>query len=196
MIKVLWAEEWNFFNMIKNKNNIHDDDIDIYQRVVTFEQLIGPFENSTVKGQILPNLLMQQCKNIELHILNQSGEKKRIKQMELYFKMNRHSEIVFLFCSHLKMKHANPKHDLKPDLDELTDKNTDKALVHYKLPDNISTLMLNMNHQSTIAVDQPCISCEEKHNINDLTQVPLLHRIIFKIRLKEIIEGWIVDHWE
>lgn len=45
-------------NIIKNKNDLYNTKINVYQRLVTFEQNIGPFDNQPLKGTTLPNKIL------------------------------------------------------------------------------------------------------------------------------------------
>jgi hypothetical protein len=84
-----------------NINKVSDSKIDLYERVVTHE---GP-EHLTMQDSInsptLANDILKTCNFIAEHVkgVSKEGEKKKVKRMTLFFKIDCMERLFLLYAS-------------------------------------------------------------------------------------------------
>jgi len=90
VIKVTWTPQFSVLEHKTNINKINDYKVNIYERSVTHE---GPEHLSiqdSINSPTLSNDILKTCNYIADHVkqVTKGKERKRIKRMTLYFKID------------------------------------------------------------------------------------------------------------
>ncbi|EGR31908.1 hypothetical protein IMG5_100590 [Ichthyophthirius multifiliis] len=99
VIKALWSQHLTYFERLQNKHYINNLDLDIYQRVLTFEIGKSGAISTNLKGTVIINQIDAFCKQIKDNIQN---DKMSISSMINNFKVDNKNKIWFLGCTSIR----------------------------------------------------------------------------------------------
>ncbi|KAL4453639.1 hypothetical protein ABPG74_009535 [Tetrahymena malaccensis] len=172
IIKTIWSPKVCFHEKYQNQQPINDTTLDIYQRVINIETTKNQCEITQLKGRCLPIKINELSEQIALHLERVSTQKKKIRQMELIYKLDQHDKLYLLFCQNIISERA---------IELQQEQNQEYS---YSIPNYINTDKIQLPRPLNLLKSNQCLNCEKL----------LDEESVYQIDLDTIIQAWDFDH--
>lgn len=167
-----WTPKICFIETRKNINKLTTRNLGNLNKCITFD---GPLHLSSMKniGHIVKRIIRNASNDIAEHIAEVCYENRKVKNMQLHWKVVENYTPYFLFCSYLKMeiykKNTNSKNIKAPEVDKflsLDDANNETVQVNlrnnFNLRNDIDFIYDTSSRNSTLKFKNLiCLNCEK-----------------------------------
>ncbi|EAR94903.2 hypothetical protein TTHERM_01028860 (macronuclear) [Tetrahymena thermophila SB210] len=178
VIQVTWNREFYLSQKISNPNQINDTNLDIYQRVITFES-DNQSLTTDLKGHAINSYFQTKIEEIVKHVENTYEKPITISLFKGIFKIDPKGKIWFLQCKTLSVCQ-------KMNQEYKTLKETSKSLpfIETDIPSYISKVKSAIGKGIDLQSKEICKKCLEEVELNGMYMVEYDH----------IIKSWQFDH--
>ncbi|KAL4505143.1 hypothetical protein ABPG72_016210 [Tetrahymena utriculariae] len=178
VIQVTWNREFYLSQKISNPNQINDTNLDIYQRVITFES-----DNQSIttdlKGHAINSYLQTKMEEIVKHVENTYEKPITISLFKGIFKIDPKGKIWFLQC-----KTLSACQKMNQDNKVLKESSKSLAFIETDIPSHISKVKSAIGKGIDLQSKEKCKKCLEEVELNGMHMVEYNH----------IIKSWQFDH--
>jgi hypothetical protein len=191
--RLTWSPKLSLFEKCTNLRKIDDKHFDIYERAVTYDGEEFQTKTEPIKGNHIPQRIEKIGLNIVNHVSNITLEKIKIIRLILNFKIDRKDQIIFLWCSSLRILNTsnmfNPrmlsmkeraKNDQNFFRKQQTVKEIDNEKIKLRPPDYINLFKYSVSGKPILPQKESvCLNCGQK----------VENYRLYEISFKTIIEG-------
>lgn len=105
-IKVTWTPQFSILENKTNINKINDQKVNLYERIVTHEGPEHLSQQDSINSPTLANDILKTCNFIADHVkkVSKGGDRKKVKRMTLYFKIDCMERLFLMYASELLMR--------------------------------------------------------------------------------------------
>lgn len=173
-VRLTWSPKICIFEKKTCLKKLYDNRYNLYERAVTYDGEEFQVRTEPIKGTHLPDRVEKIANSIVNHVSNITLERIKIIRMILNFKITKNDNILFLWCSSLRVENNSEK---KKEVQE-TIKEYDINKIKLNAPDCVNLFKFsNTGKPIRPYKDSLCLNCDlfvESHNLYEISYTILI----------------------
>jgi hypothetical protein len=167
-VRLQWSPKICLLEKKTCLRRINDNRYNVYERAVTYDGEEFQIKTEPIKGNHLPDRIEKIANSIVSHISNITLERIKIIRMILNFKITNNDNILFLWCSSLRIENNSEK---KKDFQEII-RELDVNKIKISPPESVNLFKFSSTGKPIIPYkDSLCLNCDLLVEFNRLYEI-------------------------